>query len=152
TSDPQLTDSLHLAAGSPCRGAAQAGFSDGADIDGEAWLGAPSMGCDEFYSGANGPLTVLASADYTNVSVGFAVNFSTAILGHAFSNRWDFGDGTVANNQFFQPFASHTWNTPGDYAVVLRAYNATYPAGISATVTVHVVAQPIHYVALASAN
>ena len=26
----------------------------------------------------------------------------------------------------------------GDYAVVLRAYNATYPAGVAATVTIHV--------------
>ena len=40
----------------------------------------------------------------------------------------------------------------GDYSVVLQAYNDTYPGGISATVTVHVVAQPVHYVALGSAN
>jgi PKD repeat protein len=152
TAEPQLTDSLHLAAGSPCRGAAPAGSSAGADIDGEPWLATPAIGCDEFYSGAAGPLTILASAEYTNVAVGFPVNFSAAILGHAFSNRWDFGDGTLVNNQLFQPFTSHTWSTPGDYSAVLRAYNATYPAGISATVTVHVVSQPIHYVSLASPN
>jgi PKD repeat protein len=152
SAEPQLTDSLHLAAGSPCRAAGPAGSTAGADIDGEAWLATPAIGCDEFYSGATGPLTILASADYTNVAVGFPVNFSAAILGHALSNRWDFGDGTLANNLLFQPFTSHSWSVPGDYNVALRAYNATYAAGVSATVTVHVVAQPIHYVSLASPN
>jgi hypothetical protein len=36
--------------------------------------------------------------------------------------------------------------------VVLRAYNESYPAGVSATVTVHVLAQPVHYVAADSTN
>jgi hypothetical protein len=35
---------------------------------------------------------------------------------------------------------------------VFEAYNDTNPGGISATVTVHVVAQPVHYVALSNAN
>ena len=34
----------------------------------------------------------------------------------------------------------------------LRAYNESYPAGVAASVTVHVVAQPVHYVALSSTN
>ena len=88
-------------------------------------------------------------AAYTNVAVGFAVNFTAAIDGRATANRWDFGDGTVVSNR---PYASHSWAVAGDYSVVFRAYNDSYPGGVSATVTVHVVAQPVHYVALGSAN
>ena len=51
-----------------------------------------------------------------------------------------------------RPYATHAWTAPGDYAVVLRAYNESHPGGVSATVTVHVVAQPVHYVAADSAN
>src|SRR6185369_11867724 len=51
-----------------------------------------------------------------------------------------------------QPFTSHAWAAPGNYTVVLLAYNQSQPGGISATATVHVVAQPIHYVAADNAN
>src|SRR5207244_1559485 len=46
----------------------------------------------------------------------------------------------------------HSWSVAGEYSVVLRAYNDSNPSGISATVTVQVVAQPVHYVALGSVN
>ena len=40
-----------------------------------------------------------------------------------------------------RPYASHAWVAPGDYPVVLRAYNESNPGGVSATVTVRVVTQ-----------
>ena len=47
------------------------------DIDGEAWLNPPSIGCDEYQAGAvTGRLTVAIGAAWTNVAVGFAVDFT----------------------------------------------------------------------------
>jgi hypothetical protein len=62
---------------------------------------------------------------------------------------WAFGDGVVASNQ---PYSAHTWGAAGDFDVVLTAYNDSHPEGVSTTQTVHVVAQPVHYVAVDSAN
>ena len=49
------------------------------------------------------------------------------------------------------PYASHAWTMAGDYVVTLRAYNGSYPAGVAASMLVHVVPQLVHYVALTSA-
>ena len=59
---------------------------------------------------------------------------------------WDFGDGDRGEST--EPYTPHAWTAPGDYLVVLRAYNESYPGGVSATVTIHVVTQPVHYVAV----
>ena len=136
TAEPQLADPAHLSAGSPCRGAGSPAYASGSDIDGQPWLNPPSIGCDEFYAGAiNGPLTVAIWAAYTNVATGFAVSFTAQILGHASASSWDFGDGTVVSNR---PYASAAWRTPGDYLVVLRAFNDSYPEGVTATTAIHV--------------
>src|SRR5207249_1561825 len=121
------------------------GSTLGLDIDGESWANPASIGCDEYHLGAlTGPLTVGIAAAYTNVSVGFAVDFAALIDGRTSASRWEFGDGTEVSNR---PYASHAWTVAGDYLVVLRAYNEDQPAGVSASVTVRVVAQPVHYVA-----
>ena len=50
------------------------------------------------------------------------------------------------------PYALHAYASPGVYSVLLRAYNESYPQGITATVMVHVAAQTIHYVKLDNAT
>jgi hypothetical protein len=148
--EPQLADLSHLSAGSPCRGAGSAACTTRLDIDGETWADPTSIGCDEYYpSAVTGPLSVSIQAAYTNVAVGFAVDFTAVIEGHATANRWDFDDGTIVSNR---PYASHSWTAAGDYRVIFQVYNDTQPGGINATVTVHVVAPPVHYVALGSTN
>jgi parallel beta-helix repeat protein len=149
SADPLLIDLAHLSAASPCRGAGSAGYVSGVDIDGEPWANPPSIGCDEYYPSATGPLQVVVTADYTNVAVGFTVNFTGSILGHAVSNRWDFGDGTAVSGQV--PFVSHAWTNAGSYLVTLTAYNDAYPSGVRAGVTVHVV-RSVHYVSQTNTN
>jgi hypothetical protein len=150
SAEPQLASASHLSAGSPCRGAGSVSYATGLDIDGETWANPPSIGCDEYHPGlVSGALSVSIESEYTNAAVGFAVNLTASIDGRATASRWEFGDGTVVSNQ---PYASHSWAVAGDFSVVLQAYNDTNPGGISATAPVHVVAQPTHYVAPASAN
>lgn len=45
--NPQMADMMHIAAGSPCLGAGDASYTDGTDIDGDAWLDPPAIGCDQ---------------------------------------------------------------------------------------------------------
>jgi len=148
--DPQLASAWHLSAGSPCRGAGDAAYSSGADIDGEPWANPPSIGCDEYWtSSATGALSVSISAPLTNVVVGVPLTFTAQTVGRTLASQWDFGDGTVLSNE---AYASHAWAALGDYTVVLTAYNEDHPAGINATVEIHVVPQVVHYVSQSSAN
>jgi hypothetical protein len=149
SADPQLASASHLSAESPCIGAGSATYASGTDIDGEAWNNPPSIGCDEYHAGTvTGPLTVAISTDYTNVTTGFPVGLTAFIAGRTDLSMWDFGDGYVAVNE---PYTSHAWTAPGDYLVALWAFNDSYPEGVSATVTVHVV-EGVHYVAATSGN
>ncbi len=147
--DPQLASASHLSAGSPCRGAGSATYATGTDLDGEAWANPPSIGCDEYQPGAvTGPLSVRIVADYTNVAVGFAVTLTALIEGRTSRSTWDFGDGVALSNR---PYATYAWAEPGEYALVLRAFNESHPAGARATVTIHVGAG-LHYVTANNAN
>jgi PKD repeat protein len=142
--EPQLASASHLSSTSPCRGAGSAAYAIGADIDGETWADPPAMGCDEIHAGLiAGPLSVAVRTTYTNVTVGFPVSFIASIEGPATASAWHWADGTVVSNW---PFATQAWNVPGDYTVILRAYNDSHTEGVCATQVVHVVAQPVHYV------
>jgi len=139
TNEPQMASLSHLSAGSPCIGAGSAAYTNGLDIDGEAWANPPSIGCDEYHPGAvTGPLNVSIQADNTNVGPGFAVNFTAQISGRTSASRWIFDDGTVISNL---PFTSHSWLTVGNHIVLLRAYNESYPAGVTSTQVVQVIKQ-----------
>jgi sugar lactone lactonase YvrE len=150
SADPQLASAWLLSAHSPCIGAGSTAYVSGTDIEGEPWANPPSIGCEEFYAGAMiGPLSVAIEAEYTNVVPGLPLNFTAQILGQPSASSWDFGDGTVVSNL---PYASHAWTAIGDFPVILRAYNDTYPGGVAATVTVRVMAQPVYYVALSNTS
>jgi hypothetical protein len=149
STEPLLADAFHLSGASPCRAAGNASYASGKDIDGELWASPPSMGCDEFNAATAGALSVTIQADYTNVAVVTPLNFSASVSGKAAFNWWNFGDGTVVSNR---PYTAHAWSSAGDYLVTFRAFNNDYPAGVSATMVVHVVIQPVHYVAIGSPN
>ena len=150
TIDPLFADSFHISSASPCRGAGIFSATSGVDIDGDAWLNPPSIGADEFNaSSATGALAVAFSETFTNVTAGFTIDFAAQISGHATANVWNYGDGTVVSNELFM---SHTWSAPGDYTVTFSAFNTDNPAGVTASVTIFVLQNPVHYVSPDSAD
>jgi hypothetical protein len=80
---------------------------------------------------------------------GLVIDFVAQVFGHATANRWNFGDGTFVTNQLA---LSHNWPTPGNYVVTFTAYNTDHPAGVSTSVTIYILANPVHYVALGNPN
>jgi parallel beta-helix repeat protein len=142
SAEPQLASAWHLSANSPCIGKGSYDSISGVDLDGQLWANPPSIGCDEYSSGS-GALNVAFATSYTTVAVGFPVTFQETISGQVSASSWNFGDGAVVSNR---PYASHAWTATGNYAVTLRAYNNDNPGGATASVTVNVVTQPVHYV------
>ncbi len=144
---PELASLFCIATNSPVIGAGTNSYSSGTDIHNDAWLDPPSMGCDEYVAGTvTGPLQVAIydTASAIIVMVNTQQSFSVDIDGKAHWNHWNFGDNTTATNR---PYVTHTWASTGRYPVVLSAYNETYSEGLSDTVTVHVVEEPVtHYV------
>jgi hypothetical protein len=144
---------FHLQTNSPCINAANNAYqTSSVDLDGNPRFvsGFVDIGAYEYQSAAPVPLSLSAQASYTNVSTGTLVTFTGQIVGNADSTHWDFKDGTVVSNKL--PTITHSWNAPGDYDVALWGYNVSYPSGISASVTIHVLEHPIHYVAQTGTN
>ena len=137
SSNPQLVDGLHLAATSPCRGAGATSLFTAVDLDGDAWLTPPSMGCDEFAAaGMVGPLVASIEASATNVLVNRSITLIGRISGRASGLEWSYGDGpTLANASYF---TTHTWTNPGDYTVTLRCFNSDYPDGVTTNLLIHI--------------
>lgn len=140
--DPELASISHLGLGSPCVGKGDAARTLGGDIDGQSWLAPPSMGCDEpRFAATTVQVAIVAGA--TSVVSGVSLEFVAQIDGEVISSRWDFGDGTVVSNR---PIASHAWSSLGDQQVVLTAWSVPGGYGVSATASVSVVSEAIHYV------
>ena len=141
----------HILSASPCIDAGDNAVAVGTDIDGQARIsgGTVDIGCDEWViGGSTGTLVVAIDASTTNVCVDYPVDFEANIQGMALDYTWDFADGTFATNL---PVVSHSWGATGSYPVVLTVANIDYPAGVSATVTVHVVSGT-SYVSLAGSH
>lgn len=148
TNAPQLTDWMHLAAGSPCVGAGRPGPVQGVDVDGDPWRDPPAVGCDEPYGTATGALEVAILAPYTNVAIGFPAPFAAVVTGHALSNRWNLAGTTLVNTVEVR----HTFSEAGLWPVTLTVFNSDAPAGVTATCHVHVGEQVVHYANPASAS
>ncbi len=143
---PRLASLSHLSSDSPCLGAGLFEYTTGPDLDGEEWLDPPSMGCDEIHPGmATGDLSVAISLSFSNVAVGYPLDFTAWITGRTTRSEWFLSDGLSISNQ---PYLVHAFPTAGIHSVVLQVFNETHPGGVSATVQVHVAELAVHFVAL----
>ena len=129
---------FHLQASSPCINSGSNAYVNAtSDLDGNPRIfqGTVDMGAYEIQTPE--PALAIALLDYTNTLPGLALNFSGGIFRGSYDfSYWDFGDGTLATNQFV---LSHAWTTAGNYPVTLRAMAATGMVA-SATLQVHVAA------------
>ncbi len=135
TNAPMTTVS-HITFDSPCRGAGSADYAGGMDIDGEEWADPPSMGCDEPTENPGGGLQVAIAPDAATAVSGHSVCLSGEIDGAASGYVWNFDDGTYSTNTLS---VEHSWAVTGSFEVILTAYNADWPAGVSATQMLEIV-------------
>lgn len=141
---PIFIDLYHISTLSPCYEAGSAAYATGYDLDGNPWNNPPSMGCSEIiFSNLVGPLSVYCSALFTNLIVANSNpmfphydTFYGTVQGRAAYLTWSFSDGPVSSN--LDGACTHQWASPGDYPVVLTAYNNDNPNGVSTNLMVHV--------------
>ncbi|HSU52880.1 MAG TPA: immunoglobulin domain-containing protein [Candidatus Dormibacteraeota bacterium] len=135
--DPLFIDLSHISGSSPCRAAGSALYCGGVDLDGELWIGNPSIGCDEIIaSNLTGPLVLSILASQTNLFVGHFSSFGASVSGHVSRLAWSFGNGAAVTNG--GRIVQYIWNAPGDFPLTLTAVNNDYPDGVSTNLMVHV--------------
>jgi len=141
----------HLAASSPCvdHGTNLDWMAGASDLDGELRLnGAVDIGCDEVYASDNhGPLSVGFTMDYQTTTPLWGPALQADIQGRASGYTFDWGDGGSTANALL---AQHTFSSPGDYPLVLTAWNSS--GFVSATSVVHIVAATNRCVSLAGSH
>lgn len=147
TNAPLLISNSHLATNSPCIGAGSATYGSATDLDDDAWLSPPAMGCDQPDGLFNGWMTLALSETPAHLLIGREIVATGFVQGKASSFKLDFGNGHVVWNTLTP--VSNVWNSAGVYTVRLTAYNDDYPAGISVprTITVATPEQAIIHVA-----
>ena len=151
TNNPVLVNFAHIATNSTCIGMGDNSVVTGVDIDGDAWLNPPAIGCDQpTLAGLTGALSVVVNAESTNLTAGAQCRFTGYVEGMADMIFWSFGEGTTETNLSYA--TSYAWNTPGEYPVILTALNSDNPGGVAGTVTVYVVAESTHYVVPANTS
>ncbi len=138
---------FHLQSGSFCINAGDnAAATETLDLDGNLRIvGAyVDVGAYEYQAVAPVPIGVSFSVAYTNLAIGFVNTLTGDVDGYPSASFWDFGDSsaTVSN----QLSVSHAYASPGNYTVTFTAVNDDHPAGVSAIVVIHVLANPISYV------
>jgi len=155
TNNPLFVDAasgdFHLQNISPCINAGNnAVVASATDFDGQPRIFGGTVDVGVFELQALPAWFVSIHPDYTNVVVGHGLHLVGVVWPlTAITVNWDFGDGTSSSNSMN---VVHQWSAPGDYPVVFTAFNATYPAGISATQFVHVVSPTLAYVSITSTN
>ncbi len=149
--DPRLVSLSSISSNSPCVGAGNINTNVETDINGELWNIPRSIGCDEVNSGAvTGDLQVAVRVDFNHVVTGIVVRLAAEIEGRVTTSDWDFGDSIITNNQ---PITHHAWSAPGEYTVMLTAYNESHPEGVSTSTIVLVEGSAsTHYVAISNAT
>jgi hypothetical protein len=135
--DPQFFDAFHILSTSPCRGAGSALYAGGTDLDGETWTNPPSIGCDEVItSHLGGPLSVSINSPFTNLLVSQSAPFWGMVTGRVSSVRWSTSDRQTITNPTMGGL--YQWTNSGDYMLTFTAYNNDHPAGVAASIPVHV--------------
>ena len=146
----------HLLTNSPCINAGDSAWASGVDIDNEARLAgtAPDIGCDEV-----DPTNLVSDirggiyAPATNVTVQTPITFYADTQGQIRWMVWSAQDPDADGgyvNWTNAPSITHAWNTPGDYLILLQAFNGIwYGDGF---VTVHVTETQTNYVAPGGAH
>ena len=139
TNDPLVLSGIYLSSISPCRGAGNASYVSGSDIDGEPWMNPPAMGCDELWEAAlTNTLSVTLTSTWPAIVRGEYLSLSAHLTGRPSHIEWSFGDGVVWTNVTYLG-TIYSWTNIGDYTVTFTAFNAGNPNGVSTNLLVHVI-------------